>query len=190
MKKHILLFLLIALTSCKSYSQILPLSTNSLDAPNGWYIKDIDNEFQPYIGTWEYSWDGKKVTFNIEKVEMNEHTFPNGDYFYEDFLVVKYTVINVATNQILDSNTGFVNPKDSKIRSVAVDSQKLFLTYFDHQRCDLHAEIVLKIIPSNLNTLKYIFLIDYFDNYNCNYLEPNGDLLPLIPNNVVILTKV
>ena len=50
-------------------SQIVDINTSSVRmTQGGYYKKDSNNDFIPYIGNWEAIWDNKKITFIYQKL--------------------------------------------------------------------------------------------------------------------------
>jgi hypothetical protein len=112
MKKIIILLLLsVSYYSCKA--QILP-RFNNLDfgKTNNAYYKDINNELNPFVGTWMYSTpnDTLKVVF-IKKEYFDKETY-YADYLVGEFQYVKDGVekantlsnLNINHNKIYDYN--------------------------------------------------------------------------------------
>jgi hypothetical protein len=63
MKNIFLMLLVIVTISCKAQN-IRPLNTVSFDLEQGDYVEDSNYEFDPYLGTWEATWNNKKITLN------------------------------------------------------------------------------------------------------------------------------
>ncbi|SIR73071.1 DUF6705 family protein [Chryseobacterium sp. RU33C] len=99
--KTAIIFGLIANTiSCNA--QQLPLNTLLENIPPNAYVKDLNNELAPYIGTYKASYGGNEITLYITKVEnkLEESTHKN---FYMDALVVKYIVKNSSGTILQDT---------------------------------------------------------------------------------------
>ena len=93
MKTILLYFLTIFVFSCKA-QQAHPYNTNYEQVPNGSYLKDLNNELSPYVGTYKANYQGNKITLFITKQENKSETRPLNKQFYRDALVVKYIVKN------------------------------------------------------------------------------------------------
>jgi hypothetical protein len=65
MKNILLALLMIFSLSCKS--QIVPLETHYEDTNGGAYFKDLQNEMDKFVGTWEYSNGTNTLTIIIKK---------------------------------------------------------------------------------------------------------------------------
>lgn len=108
---------LIILMSCKA--QVLPLNTPFLNIPNGAYIKDTNNELDPYVGIYKTSFNGNEVTLFITKQENKLENTGQKSY-YVDALIIKYLVKN-STGAILQdtqNNNGYnISLYSTKIRA-------------------------------------------------------------------------
>jgi hypothetical protein len=85
-----LLFLSLFVASpATAQSPILPLTTEDIgdNIPNNAYLKDLNNDLDKFVGTWEYFENGEKLTINIQKIEMytNENV-----HYYQDVLEARY----------------------------------------------------------------------------------------------------
>lgn len=110
MKTKILLFnLLLLIVSCKAQTTY-PLITEIGSISNNSYIKDIDNEYNQFVGTWKANYDNKEITLKITKVIKKPFTDSNKSY-YSDVLIVQHLIKdnigNIIENYIssnLDNN--------------------------------------------------------------------------------------
>lgn len=76
MKKIIVYFSIVIVYACKSYSQV-PI-TNTVSAATkdylsksvfpGMYIKDINGDFNAYLGNWKWTNGSDEIVFNIKKI--------------------------------------------------------------------------------------------------------------------------
>lgn len=123
MKKIIIYFSIFILYSCKSFSQV-PI-TNTVSAATkdylsksvfpGMYIKDINGDFNPYLGNWKWTNGSDEIVFIIKKI--TQQYLPEC-FCYSDFLVsdYKYTTNNgnttiVNTIPITNNSVDFNNYK-------------------------------------------------------------------------------
>ena len=92
MKKIILTFVLIFISFANN-AQTTIIDVNSentrMDAPAGTYLKDINNTFGPFLGTWKYQNGNEILIVKLEKVEMyldsefgTYYDFIKGNYSY------------------------------------------------------------------------------------------------------------
>ena len=106
--KLIFFLAFISLISCKA-QQTYPLNTFMENIPQGGYVKDLNNELPPYIGTYKAYDQGNEIALFITK-EDNRPTERIGKQFFKDALVIKYIVKN-QNNQVLQDtqNTNYPN---------------------------------------------------------------------------------
>ncbi|WBX96881.1 DUF6705 family protein [Chryseobacterium gambrini] len=115
MKRILSILSLISLICCKA--QTLPLNTSFFDIPNGAYIKDINNELNPYIGTYKANFNGSEVTLYITKQE-NKLEETGQKSYHVDVLNVKYIVTN---------SSGFIlqDTKNNNVFNIQLYSTKI-----------------------------------------------------------------
>lgn len=192
MKKIIVITIL--LLSIKAQSQlgvIVPKSTSSFEVPNGTYIKDVDNEYLPYVGTWKGILDGKEYTFVFHVFEHHLISFPNGDYYYDDRLKAKYEVKDIATGIVLLSTMTAVNYDDYFILGLSSPSNgRLDFLYTDISNCYNSMTFALESIPGVSNQLYYGgFSYDsFYVKEGCPYVN-RIDIPVAIPKKGLIFTK-
>jgi hypothetical protein len=85
--KNIIILLLISL-ACKAQT-VEPIFQNTDYGKNGRYYKDVDADFNPYIGTWIYNSGNITFTIKLVKKEMMTETVGTTSFF-EDFLIGEY----------------------------------------------------------------------------------------------------
>ena len=73
--------------------QVLPLNTFLENIPANAHVKDLNNELNPYVGTYKANFEGNEVTLFITKVEDKLEKSTNKNY-YMDALVIQYIVKN------------------------------------------------------------------------------------------------
>lgn len=116
-KKIILSLIALAyFTSCKA--QISPLfGDNSIYEPNsGFYYKDVDNDFDKFVGEWKWEENNSSFTIILEKQEQID----DGDGYTYDILYGEYQYINNGTelmNTLMDMNDTSIEPLIHKVRS-------------------------------------------------------------------------
>ncbi len=93
MKNILILILILFAISCKAQSPIISTveydQNDDIELIDGCYLKDVENKFTPFLGTWVWQDGNSRLEIKFEKVEM---VF-DGDY-YEDMLVGKYKFID------------------------------------------------------------------------------------------------
>lgn len=144
-----IIILIMSLLSTALLSQtIRPLNTHYKNINDGDYLKDTQNQLNPFVGTWVYQQGNKKVTIKLEKlIYYLDIGHPK---YYEDTLKGRYKVENGSTVVYSDYNelmqTGDITG--------AVFSQGYYLmSYFDEPECDLPYDVKIKIDPNNSNRL-------------------------------------
>jgi hypothetical protein len=131
MKTIFKILAILFMVSCKAQA-IQPLYPYGTDTPSNdnaenLYYKDVDNDFNPYVGTWKWENSNNSLTIIFNKVVHNNDR--NGDY--SDLLVGEYQYIEngvelVNTFPLLDpirTPPNIVNqedPWDNNIKSVII----------------------------------------------------------------------
>jgi len=103
----ILLFLALGFISCKAQNIIVPIvSGDDYELNSNYYLKDVNNEFDKFVGEWKY--ENGLNTFVI-KLKKEEHYQISDNSDYEDLLVGEYKYVE---NGVVKANTlsDFDNP--------------------------------------------------------------------------------
>ena len=88
----ILLFLALGFISCKAQNIIVPIgSGDDYELNSNYYLKDVNNEFDKFVGEWKY--ENGLNTFVI-KLKKEEHYQISDNSDYEDLLVGEYKYIS------------------------------------------------------------------------------------------------
>ena len=191
--KNLIIFCFV-LINYNNYAQItstVPLSQVPILEPNGIYIKDIFNDFSPYIGIWQAIWQGKTFKLIIAKESQVLKTFQNGEYYYRDYLYGNYIITNNITGAELENTTALTDFNFQKIKSAGrPKNNKLSFLYLYRNLCSVAANLYLKTNPNNPNELKYgFFYDDWWLPMDCEY--SSYDQIPIpIPKVVMTLTRV
>lgn len=101
MKKAInLIIIILTALSCKAQSIIVPLgSGQDYELTPDYYLKDVNNVYGNFEGTWKYQNGTTEITFKLKK---EEHYQISPDRDYQDLLVGEYQYI---VNQFEVANT-------------------------------------------------------------------------------------
>ena len=152
LKYLVLLNLTIITISCKS--QTLPLNTLMDNIPQGAYVKDLNNELNPYIGVYKGNYKGNEITLFINKVEHKFEKRTNKDYFV-DALDVKYTVKNSSGLILQDTSNG--NLPNIEFYSIRLRSSNNSVTfYYSGTNCKVGwGKIILKRLNSTQLSWEY-----------------------------------
>lgn len=159
---------------------ILPLNADtSFSIPNDTYFKDTNHVFDPYVGVWIGSWNGKQLTLVIEKVEQKQITYPNGDFHYKDLLIGKYRISNLSDGAILEDNLE-ESTELAKIESLGRPKNNRFnFHYSDRDLCYNTGRIILKGDPMT-NVLSYYYAYgDFWISQDCGYNDQANIPIPI-----------
>ncbi|WP_027381390.1 DUF6705 family protein [Chryseobacterium daeguense] len=105
--KNLITFLVIFLVIfCNAQEKILPLNTTPLDdiKPNV-YLKDLNNDFKPFIGTWKAVFDNKTILLKITKVDkkLSKTGFRENEIkYYKDVLIVQHFIFENDGRKIIE----------------------------------------------------------------------------------------
>lgn len=92
--RNLLFIFCLSFFACKS-QQIIPLETKGFPIENTYY-KDLNNELDPYIGTWKGVFNDKIFIITFSKYKNYNST---GNY-YKDRLAGKYRMLDASGNQL------------------------------------------------------------------------------------------
>jgi len=124
---YVISFLSICI-NCKAQQQILSMNTVGMHIENVYY-KDLDNELDPYIGTWKGTFDNKTFIITFSKLKLH-NTIGNYD---QDRLMGKYKMLD-SNNAELYSTYNLADDK-AKVISLGFVEQtsktKLRLLFSD-----------------------------------------------------------
>jgi hypothetical protein len=160
---------------------------------NGTYLKDIDNELNPFVGTYVTEWNDKKFKLVLQKIEHVTKTSLNGDYYYEDVMVGKYEITNLNGSSVLYSTMDITEFEGFPITDLGgVYNGELDFDFYDsEERCKNSFRLSLDnmITQSGVTTVRYYCRHnEYYEYENCPY--PNKISIPLtLPVGFLTLTK-
>ncbi|MDR2236636.1 MAG: hypothetical protein LBE92_10970 [Chryseobacterium sp.] len=181
MKRLLFLGVLLVVFYCKA-QQVFPLNTFTENVvPNG-YVKDINNELDPFVGIYKTNFQDNEIILHISKMEYKLEKRAKKTY-YSDVLIIKYIIKNAA-GTILQSTQN-----DSEIR---LYSNKVFqntaIFYYMGTNCNVgNGKIYLK----KTNTTELLW--DYrpnsmiLDQQNCPGNQDTKVYLPVTKD--LIFTK-
>ena len=199
--KNILTILLVSfLFSCKA-QVIVPLAGDSdLAFTNGTYNKDVDNDFDKYVGTWKFQQGNMSLTFVLKKITFTYYQKMN---YYEDLLIGEYKFIEngiekVNTlNQIINppAKTGdhniwgnllWTNNLYPKCNDCLENERRVKLSITDPLRKYLENAVILRYKNEN-GTEKIIAKIYKSDG---SFMQPDGSPDEMrVPYGEYVLTK-
>lgn len=136
--------------SCKA-QQIYPLNTDYEEISQNSYLKDLDNELQPYVGTYKTSFNGNEVTLYITKLEKKPEKTAQKNY-YMDALTVKYIIKNNSGITLQDTQNNNANNIEFYSISTRPD-QNMVHFFYSGTNCSVGwGRIMLKkISPTQLS---------------------------------------
>ncbi len=97
---------LFVLFSCKAQTVVSLANDSDLAFTNGTYNKDVDNDFNKYVGTWKFIQGNTTLTLELKKLTFNHYQSKN---YYEDLLVGEYRFIENGVEKI-NTLSQMINP--------------------------------------------------------------------------------
>jgi hypothetical protein len=191
--KKIIFVIVLAITSCKA--QQLPVTTTlplgEFDYPNGAYLKDINNELLPFVGTWVGIFNNKRYTIKLRKFTQQLITADYINYEFIDDIAGDLKVEDITTNTVLYDNLNIVNYEDLNLISLGKPRGSMFKFMFrdTDANCNNYMEFYLQK-QTNINQLKYRDFRFTEDRMKGDCIYDNREDAPrTLPNGEFILTK-
>ncbi|MGG5210217.1 DUF6705 family protein [Chryseobacterium sp. MIQD13] len=154
MRSWIFIFLGLFVFSCKA--QTLPLNTHFDNLPLNAYLKDLNNELDPYIGTYQANINSNQITLYITKEDHKY--FDLGDIkFYKDVLIVRYSVKN-SSDIVLQStqNLNFTTMKEKNLIHSRGTRMSMVVLSYNGTNCDIGwGDIYLKKLNNTQISWRY-----------------------------------
>jgi len=160
MKKIILTLAIIITYSCSSAQTVVDMATShevNWSRKNGqYYLKDVNNYMQPYIGTWQYINGNEEFIITLTKIEMHHENQDNDDYYIDG--------INISYQKYENGILIYQSPPNIDYPSgIIKEFGKLRLTFTDYER-------VFKNEPLNASrNAGHEAHLDLIDNGNGSY---------------------
>ena len=192
MKNLILIITCFTLSlSCKA-QQIVPLNTYTNSIQNNDYLKDLNNELDFFIGTYQTHYQGNTYTLYITKIIKKPFFDGVSTNYFQDVLSMRYTIKNSSGQTIEDTqNMTFApNQDDFTIYSIGNwDSNKIVVFFYQGIGCAIGSgRIIFKHISGNQFSFKYK-PGEYPYPFNCPNLTENDVKLPAVVDDI-IFTKL
>lgn len=151
-----LLFLITISLGSFLYSQtIVPLNTSFDNIPQGGYVKDTQNQLNPFEGIWVFQQGSKKVTMKLEKlIYYNDSGLKK---YYKDKIKGRYKVENGTTLIYSDWNEEMIY---GDINGVTFRNGYYLMDYWDEKECRLVYNVKIKLNPFDSNKLIWEMAID------------------------------
>ncbi|WP_332453423.1 DUF6705 family protein [Chryseobacterium aquaticum] len=144
--------LIISSVSCKA--QMLPLNTILKNIPQGSYLKDLNNELNPYLGIYVANYQGNEIKLHITK-EENKLEKSTDKTYYMDALIIKYTVKN--NSGIILQDTQNLTNSTNKIHSIGIRAYENSVSlYYSGTNCRVGwGKIILRKLNSTQISWEY-----------------------------------
>lgn len=184
MKNLFILLTILSIISCKA--QIYPLITSSDNVAYNGHVKDLDNEYNDYVGTWKATTDSKTITLKITKILDKPMSLFNKNYF-QDVLIIQHKITAGLNNTIEDYITPDLN--NYKIISTLYSkNQQLVRLSYEGVQCGVGGGLIsIKLINPTHFEWSYNPDGSVLNNHNCpDY--PAGGIeihLPYDPKNII-----
>ncbi|MFC4687018.1 DUF6705 family protein [Epilithonimonas pallida] len=154
----IIILFTLKLTSCKA--QTMPLNASEYDAPTNTYFKDLNNELDPYVGTWKATFQGKTITLVVTK-ELKRPYAILGKNFLKDIIIIRYEVKDSNAN-ILQTTLPEAYLAGDRVRNLIMSlgtnlnsNNELNLVYAGGNCSVGLGEIIIKMINSTQFSWNY-----------------------------------
>lgn len=132
MRKIFLLLILFPLFLYKAQERILPLDSTIKDSIKlGDYLKDLHNDYIPFIGTWKAAFDDKIILIKIIKVSKRPARIGFREKevnYFEDTLILQHKITD--KNGKVIENYLHPNPNISKIISQGFNKKRKIAYFF------------------------------------------------------------
>lgn len=134
---------------------IVPLNTSFENIPDNAYVKDTQNQLNPFEGTWVFQQGSKKVTMKLEKlIYYDDSAYPK---YYIDIIKGRYKVENGTTLIYSDWNEEMIY---GDISGVTFRNGFYLMDYWDEKECRLVYNVKIKLNPFDSNKLIWEMAID------------------------------
>lgn len=216
MKTVINILIFLFLISCKAQT-VTPLYPGEVYVPSGMhpfrYHKDIDNDYNAYVGTWKWEDGNSSLTMTFNKVVH----FSDGYGGFWDYLVGEYKYVVNGTilvdsypELLMNGPNGVPNivnsehPLDNNISSIGIttlnerlpacsecspNTRFIKLNIFDPTKPGLWGEIrMAHFVESGVEKIRLRIYNTYIENFVQGYSGPTGISIP--ENSIWTLTKV
>ncbi|WP_294308144.1 hypothetical protein [uncultured Chryseobacterium sp.] len=148
--RFLMIIIFFIIISCKG--QQYPLNTNYEEVPNNSYLKDTNNELNPYIGTYKANFEGNEITLYVTK-ELYKFFNLYSKKYYQDVLSIKYIVKNSSGNVLQDTKNMNFQPDQIRFTIFSIETwpnNNLVVFYYGGTNCGVGwGKITLKKLNSN-----------------------------------------
>lgn len=172
MKKSIYFALLMFFININAQN-IYPLGTSFISLPDKAYIKDLNNELDPYIGKYTAMDNGKTIALNITKHLKVEAPGTANNIYYQDVLRVKVVIKN-QQGQLIYENFTYL---DDEFKSTFImPTRDTLVFYYSGTNCAVGwGSVFLKKL--NATQIQWNYKPESARTEKC----PNADLTLYLP---------
>lgn len=187
--KHILtIVLILGLYSCGSSQTIVDLAREreSEHYKNGqYYMKDVNNYFNDFVGTWTYEYDtNKEFRITLTKVVMY-HDNEDGFNYYVDGMLITY-------QKYENGNLIYQSPPDNPFPSgISKEQGKLWISFTDYGRdeADFGLDLTLQNQVIGSGSIQLRFKLDNAHRENPYHIANPNEPYYSVPDDM-IMTKM
>jgi len=183
--------------SCKAQSPIVNIDVPRSNTVDSAYFKDLNNEFNKFIGTWIFTDGTKTLTIELKKVEMifNGKDYEDklvGEYKYESngFVIVN-TLDNINNHNVAKhpiSGSSIINIDQSIIcDDCDINERRIKLSFSDSERRYLNSRIILRYLNNETNPEKITATIYVEGNVMLPYEGASSS--PSVPYGTYLMEK-
>ncbi len=176
MKKYILTLALLVIMSCNAQSQqqsiLRTLSFQDIfntgySYKHGDYVKDTQNQLDPYVGTWKYEGNNMTLILKLQKIPM---FYEDISKTYRDELLATYKFVKDGVILVDNLNAPLINT----YHNVNEESGKKYGTFSLSQNMQ-NLDGSITDIPLNILASSYIYPINISNGtFNQIKIEYNG----------------
>ncbi|MGV7105575.1 DUF6705 family protein [Flavobacterium sp. U410] len=200
MRKKIFFTILTIFTIISCKAQTVALNTYYEDVNIGAYFKDLDNEMDKYVGTWQYTHGTDTLTIVLQK---NIHVF-DGEY-YEDLLVGEYRFVNnnqeivntlprfsdfsiLGRKHLISGRRQIANNIYLVCNDCNSNEKRFMLNFHDPERNYLSLSLVLRYLPQSFGTPERM-TATFIDNDSVMLPDENSPTVPRVPYGEYLMVK-
>ncbi|TYB78915.1 DUF6705 family protein [Bizionia myxarmorum] len=172
------------LIECKAQTPVVSLyEGNLVPRLENAYYKDVDNDFNRFIGTWRYTNGNEIFKIVLNKMQMSELTRVSGISYFTDYLYGEFQYIDNNGNELINTLPEISNTSLSKdehqifgnriipyqflpnCEDCVVGERRVRLRLEDPERTYLSYEIVLRTLPNitdpTINDIEMVLGLGY-----------------------------
>lgn len=190
--KTITLFAIILSFSCKSQTPVVGLEAPP-ETPSGAYYKDLNNEFNKFVGTWKYSTANEEFIIVFKKLTMIKIGDDFTDYLIREYSYKKNGEVIVNTLPIVNNvkaNIGgsyIIKPNQKPVcEDCEEDERRLEMFFNDPEREYLNIYLTLRYL---IGSFPQKITIKIYQSYATYLPTDDAPIEPRIPYGEYELVK-